>query len=63
MSLGLIVFQKLCDVGNALQCLRDQQTPGTDAWVGLEELVQGIDRLINQVVDSEGLEPGERRAS
>ena len=56
MSLGLTVFHKLCDVGNALQGLRDQQPPGSDSWVGLAELVLQIDSMIDMLVDSEGLE-------
>ena len=60
MSLGLAVFDKLCQVGNELEALKDVALPGSDTWCGLCELVQAIDLCIDLLVDSAPLEDDDR---
>ena len=56
MSLGLTIFHRLCDCGNALEELRDRLRPPSDAWIALTELLYGVDRLIDTLVTSDALE-------
>ena len=35
--LALALFHALCDVGNALEHLRETSTPASDAWCALTE--------------------------
>lgn len=56
LSLGLAVFQRLCEAGNALDTLRETLCPGSDAWVALTELVHGVDAMIDWLVESPPLE-------
>ena len=58
MSLGLAVFDKLCQVGNELEALKDVALPGSDTWCGLCELLLVIDACIDMLVDSAPLEKG-----
>lgn len=55
-SLGLTLFQSLCDVGNALEWLRDTHDPATDAWLFHTEVLAMLDEVVDLLVDSEGLD-------
>lgn len=55
-SVGLAVFAILCRCGNELDALREACCPGSDGWVGLTQLVQAVDAIVDTVVHSEGLE-------
>jgi hypothetical protein len=56
MSLGLDVFEHLCATANQLERLRQDYPEGSPAWVALTTLVQELDRLIDELVRSEGLD-------
>jgi hypothetical protein len=56
LSLGLDVFEHLCATANQLERLRQDYCEGSSAWVALTQLVQALDALIDQLVDSEGFE-------
>lgn len=56
VPLGLVVFDHLCAVGNALETLREETVTGSDAWCGLTELLQQIDHAIDMLVHSAPLE-------
>ena len=56
MSLGLEVFHRLCETGNALEVLREPMPPGSDAWCALTEFIQRIDQCIDVLVESAPLE-------
>jgi hypothetical protein len=56
MSLGLDVFEHLCATANQLERLHQDYHEGSAAWTALTQLVQALDALIDQLVDSEGLE-------
>jgi hypothetical protein len=58
-STGLLAFEILCRCGNELDALRETCLPGSDGWVGLTQLVQAVDTLVDAVVHSEGLEDDE----
>ena len=54
-SLGLILFTALCDVGNALELLRDSYTPMTDQWLWHTEILGMLDAAVDMLVESSGL--------
>lgn len=56
MSLGLEVFHRLWEAGNALEVLREKVPPGSDAWIALTEMLQRIDQSIDELVKSPPLE-------
>jgi hypothetical protein len=47
---GLVIFDALCRAGNALDALRELETPGSDAWASLTDMVQQIDAMIDLLV-------------
>ena len=49
-------FEILCRCGNELDALREACGPGSDGWVGLTQLVQAVDGIIDAVVDSPAIE-------
>ena len=55
-SLGLTIFKHLCEVGNALELLRDAYDPATDAWLFHTEVLGMLDEVVDLLVDSEGLD-------
>lgn len=55
-SIGLMLFRKLCDVGNALELLRDMYAPASDQWVWHTELLGILDAAIDTLVDSTGID-------
>ena len=57
--LGLAVFDVLCRCGNALDALREETRPGSEAWLALTCVVQAIDVLIDAVVDGPAIEAEE----
>jgi hypothetical protein len=61
-STGLLAFEILCRCGNDLDALREGCCPGSDGWVGLTQLVQVVDAMIDGVVHSDGLEDNEEDA-
>jgi hypothetical protein len=56
MSTGLCLFKKLCEVGNALEGLRDMYTPGTDQWLFHTEALAMLDEVVDLLVDSAGID-------
>lgn len=54
-STGLLIFQRLCALGNALTQLRDQEAPCSDQWTALTCLVLALDSCIDTLVRSSGL--------
>lgn len=54
--LALALFQAMCDVGNALEHLRDVYTPMTDEWLWHTEVLGLLDSCIDMLVTSNGLD-------
>jgi len=51
MSVGLTLFNTLCDTSNAIIALReDSCVPGSDLWTALTQLAGTLDALIDVVV-------------
>ena len=55
MSVALALFTALCDVGTALEQLRDLHPPGSDAWCALTDIIMSLDAAIDTLVLSSGL--------
>jgi hypothetical protein len=55
MSIGLLLFDQLCAVGNALVLLRDREEPCSDRWCDLTCLILQLDATIDFLVRSRGL--------
>ena len=55
MSIALTLFQRLCDVGTALECLREAHDPASETWLALTCLTSELDALIDLLVQSQGL--------
>ena len=55
-SLGLTLFKKLCEVGNAVEWLRDTYDPSTDAWLFHTEALAMLDEVVDLLVDSTGID-------
>lgn len=56
MSVALALFTALCEVGNALEMLRDMYVPESDQWLWHTEVLAILDETIDLLVHSEGLE-------
>lgn len=56
MSLAYRIFIDLCAVTNTFDQLREHYPPGSDGWVALCELVTVLDCLIDQLIDTDGIE-------
>ena len=54
-SIGLLLFNQLCAVGNALAFLRDQEEPCSDRWTALTCVLLLLDEGIDTLVMSQGL--------
>lgn len=54
-SVGLVLFHQLCEVGNALEWLRETYTPLTDEWLWHTEVLGLLDEAIDTLVESSGL--------
>ena len=55
MSTALCLFQRLCDVANALEALRDLYAPASDDWLWHTEVIGLLDGAIDMLVRSTGL--------
>jgi hypothetical protein len=55
MSTALALFHALCDVANALECLRNAHAPASETWLALTCLAQELDAMIDLLVQSQGL--------
>ena len=55
-SIGLHLFTAMCDVGNALEALRDMYVPESDQWLWHTECLQLLDQAVDTLVESNGLE-------
>lgn len=55
MSTALALFQHLCDVGNALEMLRDMYVPESDQWLFHTEVLGMLDEAVDMLVHSQGL--------
>ena len=55
MSLALALFEHLCQVGNALEMLRDMYHPSTDAWLFHTEVLGMLDEVVDMLVRSQGI--------
>jgi hypothetical protein len=60
MSVALALFTALCDVGNALERLRDTYQPMTDAWLWHTEVLGLLDSCIDMLVHSNGIDDDQR---
>jgi hypothetical protein len=56
MSVALELFKALCEVGNALEHVRDTYTPASSAWLWHTEVLGLLDEAIDLLVHSDGLE-------
>lgn len=56
MSVSLALFDLLCEAANAIDSLRQECSPGSDAWCALTQLVQWVDGTIDQLVESVGID-------
>lgn len=52
---ALMLFQQLCDVGNALAHVRDAQEPCSDTWTALTCIILQLDSSIDMLVNSAGI--------
>lgn len=50
MSNALDLFQRLCEVGNALELLRDMYVPESDQWLWHTEVLGLLDAAIDTLV-------------
>ena len=57
--IALELFHRLCDVGNALDRLRDLHPPGSDAWCACTDILLSLDAAIDTLVLSNGLGGGD----
>jgi hypothetical protein len=55
MSLALALYTTLCEVGNALERLRDTYYPASDEWLWHTEVLGMLDATIDLLVESGGL--------
>jgi hypothetical protein len=55
LSLSLALFDSLCDVGNALEALRDMYVPESDQWIWHTEVLGLLDMAVDLLVESNGL--------
>jgi hypothetical protein len=55
MSTALALFDSLCDVGNALEALRDMYVPESDQWIWHTEVLGLLDMAVDLLVESNGL--------
>lgn len=55
MSTALALFNRLCDVGNALAHVRDRQEPCSGTWTALTCVLLTLDAAIDTLVYSQGL--------
>ena len=55
-STGLLIFQRLCELGNALEMLRDMFVPESDQWIWHTEILAMLDETVDFLVYSDGLE-------
>ena len=55
MSVALHLYQAMCDVGNALEALRDLYVPESDQWLWHTEVLAILDEAVDLLVHSEGL--------
>lgn len=56
MSLGLQLFTALCEVGNALEQVRDTYEVMTDQWLWHTEVLGLLDASIDMLVYSNGID-------
>jgi hypothetical protein len=56
MSVALELYEALCEVGNALELLRDMYEPCSDGWTWHTEVLGLLDEAIDLLVHSDGLE-------
>ena len=50
VSVALTLFHQLCDVGNALEQLRELHAPGSDDWCACTDIIIGLDAAIDTLV-------------
>ena len=55
-STGLLLFQHLVEVGNALEMLRDMYVPESDQWLWHTEVLAMLDETVDMLVRSDGIE-------
>ena len=55
MSAALVIFQAMCEVGNALEMLRDMYLPESDQWLWHTEVLFLLDSAIDTIVHSNGI--------
>ena len=60
-SLGLTLFRQLCDVGNALEMLRDMYVPESDQWLWHTEVLAMLDATVDMLVGSDGIDDEDGR--
>jgi hypothetical protein len=56
MSVALELYEALCEVGNALELLRDTYEPCSDGWTWTTDILGALDEAIDLLVHSDGLE-------
>jgi hypothetical protein len=61
-DLALTLYYELCDVGNALELLRDTYCPASDAWLWHTEVLGMLDASIDRLVRSIGFDQEEEDA-
>ena len=54
-STGLLLFQHLVEVGNALEMLRDMFLEESDQWIWHTEVLAELDSVIDMLVRSNGI--------
>jgi hypothetical protein len=55
-DVALTLYYELCDVGNALELLRDTYSPASEQWLWHTELLGMLDAAIDRLVRSSGLD-------
>jgi hypothetical protein len=56
MSVGLILFEALCQAADAVDTQRQQYDPCSQEWLALTQMVDQIDAVIDALVTSAPLE-------
>jgi len=55
LSTALLLFQAMCEVGNAIEYYRESYPPGSDRWTAMTEILGILDASVDLLVSSEGL--------
>jgi len=58
-SVSALIFDVLCEAGNAIAAQRERFDPASDGWLQLTQMLDAIDTLVDQIVLSPAIEAPE----